>query len=503
VEEFGREVAWDAAGPYGLLRHDLAEDFTIALDDGTDFTLSEQWTGCESYVFIPDWVEANADGSGSLWEADLEELIEESPDNAHYFFVSMELDPAAAGASQDAMAAQRDAVIDGLGKNKAEWWSQRIHVAKKRADNLNNWVGTMLRSDVGQNGFAIDRTQRLRGVGSWADVSRYNSAVGWWDNNMSQVAHEVELYNVEAERETRLEAMNPPTVVPMFSGEVISQFAEAELTLPTADEMATFDTFEIDIEMRCPDPNTLEFGNCGAWDYLAHLYVQEADLSWTELGRFITTYHREARWVLDATPMMAHLLAGGTRNFKWEWAPYWNVQPTETYLSLRFSNQGKGLYPASVVKVATGGAFGSLYNDGRVPAEVDIPADAAKVELYTIVTGHGAGTNSCAEFCNHQHEFTVGAAEYFIEFPEASSNTGCEDEGVPNQMTPNQWGTWWFGRGGWCPGQLVVPHVFDITLDVTPGLTASVGYQGLYNEGTPPDGSGDILLNSWVVTYRQ
>jgi hypothetical protein len=68
-------------------------------------------------------------------------------------------------------------------------------------------------------------------------------------------------------------------------------------------------------------------------------------------------------------------------------------------------------------------------------------------------------------------------------------------------MVPNQSGTWWFGRGGWCPGQQVDPHVFDVTADVLAGGDATVGYRGLFAGSAPPDGSGDINLTSWLVVY--
>jgi hypothetical protein len=69
-------------------------------------------------------------------------------------------------------------------------------------------------------------------------------------------------------------------------------------------------------------------------------------------------------------------------------------------------------------------------------------------------------------------------------------------------MTPNQWGTWWFGRGGWCPGEKVTPFVADVTSQTTPGQPATVSYRGLLNGGEPPDGAGNILMNAWWVTYE-
>ena len=59
-------------------------------------------------------------------------------------------------------------------------------------------------------------------------------------------------------------------------------------------------------------------------------------------------------------------------------------------------------------------------------------------------TGHGAGTNQCSEFCNHQHEFTVGGAVHLQTFPMAGSASGCI-KNLESGMTPNQAGTWWYG----------------------------------------------------------
>ena len=43
----------------------------------------------------------------------------------------------------------------------------------------------------------------------------------------------------------------------------------------TADVLAKYDTLEIEVEMRCPDPEKPEPGNCGAWDYIAWLAVRD------------------------------------------------------------------------------------------------------------------------------------------------------------------------------------------------------------------------------------
>jgi hypothetical protein len=498
---FAPVATWNAEGPYGELRHQIADDFSVPLTDGTTWTFSERYTGCDSYVFIPDSIGRASDDDRSIWTRDVNKLIEGSSKNVHYFFVSTQRADEDALAATDGVSAKIADALADLPTDDATWWAEHLHVVSGPAKSLNNWVESVILRGHGTGGFAVDRFQAVRGVGSTADVSRSDSGSSWpFQNSLHYFAHEARYLEMEARRQERLDAVDA-TLVPLWTGEVIAEYADMEAALPSAAEMAGFDTFEIDVDMRCPDPEAAEFANCGAWDYIAAFYVQEADESWTELGRFITSYHRETRWVLDATPMMAHLLDGGTRNFRWSWAPSWNTQPTETRINLRFSNQGKGFAPRAVTKVATGGSFGSAYNVGREPVDVPVSAAAKHVELWAVTTGHGAGTNSCAEFCNSEHEFTIEGTSFSQEFPEASTAEGCISQ-IEDQMVPNQGGTWWYGRGGWCPGQQVEPYQVDLTSLVTPGDSATVAYRGLFGGGEPPDGSGDIVLNAWFVVYE-
>ena len=502
-QEFGTHVPWNAEGPYGELRHQISADFAIPMTDGTTWRLSEKWTGCENYVFIPDDIDRTASGGESVWTSDVDDLIAGSPRNTHYFFVSVQRE-ADAAPNREEVTKQIEKALKRLDEEEAAWWSTRLHVASVAALELDDtWLRSVLRGGVGESGLVINRFQELRGMGSLADVTRSDSSNSGWpfQNNLAFAAHEARFMEMEAKRQAALDAQGDPTIVQLWNGEVISEYADMEVELPSAAEMATFDTFQIDVDMRCPDPENSEAGNCGAWDYLANLYVQDDDGSWIELSRFITTYHREARWVADATPMMAHLLDGGKRTFRWSWAPSWNVQPTETRLQLRFMDQGKGIRPRSATLVATGGSFGSAYNTGREPVEVPISSSAAAVQLWAVTTGHGMGTSNCAEFCAHQHEFTVDGESHLQEFDAVGKSTGCVDQ-IENQMTPNQSGTWWYGRGGWCPGQQVMPFEADVSAAVGTDGTATVSYRGMLDGAEPPDGAGDILLNAWLVVYE-
>lgn len=508
-EELGLPKLAFQSSDVSVHRGDVAGDFTVELLNEPTFTFSTAFTGCESYVFIPDNLVVSDLDDTSIWEKnDLDDLIKGSPENVHYFFVSRKTDAAAADAALAGMRARIDGVLAGgmITPAQAMRWKDRLHVVAKPASAIEGWLQPILRTGVGRGGFAIDRAQRIRGVGYLADVSRYRQALSdggfWpWESNLAYAANEPRLYNFEATRQAELDA-DGATVVDVYTGDVIDEyFGEVDVALPSAAQMAGFDTLTIDITSTCPDADALEFGNCGAWDYLAYLFVRDdTTMENVEMARFITSYHRETRWVVDATPMLALLKDGGTRHFRWEFAPDFNPQPTGTKLSFRFSNKNKMMKPAAVTPLFGSADFGSMYND-RMPVTVPVSAAAKRVELWALITGHGAGTSNCAEFCNHTHEFTVNGNVHLKAHPEAATNTGCIDQ-TDQGMTPNQAGTWWFGRGGWCPGQYVAPYVVDVTSEVTAGADATIAYRGLLNGGTPPDGAGNIVLTSYLVVYE-
>ena len=219
------------------------------------------------------------------------------------------------------------------------------------------------------------------------------------------------------------------------------------------------------------------------------------------MARFITTYHRESRWVVDASHALAWLQEGGARTVRYEWAPPWNPQPTIITTRFRFSNRGKSGRAQEIVHLYGGGGFNSEYNAQREEKNIEIPADVSRVELVAITTGHGMDDGNCAEFCDHSHHFTVNGTEFIQNLDDPGLSSGCADK-VSDGVVPNQAGTWWFGRGGWCPGQRVDPYVVDVTDLVSPGSDASVLYQAKREGEEPTDGSGNIKHNSWLVFHR-
>ncbi|MCB9736971.1 MAG: hypothetical protein H6745_30685 [Deltaproteobacteria bacterium] len=491
----------DLVGPR---RGDVAADFGVPLVGGGAFRLADAWDGCGVVVVLTDVATRSDVDDASLWgdDAGLAELFALSPDGVDYVFVPLRQgDPE--GASAD-LAARLDTVLAGLGEPLTTYWRGRVHVGAVSGRDLDGWVSDALLTRF-QTGFVVDRAQRLHGVGSFSDVTRYDAAaaeIGWpWQGDIAYAAYEAQYVNADAAASAALAAEELATV-PLFGGEVLEDgFAEVDAALPA--DLASYDALWVEATLRCPDPDANELGNCGAWDYLARLWVRDGDgddAPELEVARFITAYHRETHWIVDASALLPRLPAGATRHFRWEWAPSWNTQPTATSLRLVLGRRG-GPRPAATTSLFTGGPFDPGYNEAHDPMTVPIPASAQKVELWAIVTGHGSGTSQCAEFCGHQHQFIVNGALHLLAFPAVGDDEGCI-AAIASGMTPNQAGTWWLGRGGWCPGAPVAPWIVDVTGDVTPGEDATIDYRALLAGAKPPEDAGEIVLTSYLVVYE-
>ena len=154
------ERPFDTTAPSDLIRHAPSGDFSVTLRDGIDWRLSEQWTGCDNYVFIPHGLPISQLDSSSFWNTDVGELIAASPENVHYFFVVTGQDPAEAESMGAAMAEQIDLALSALGEAEAAWWSDKLHVVADPSVYNEDLVGFMFRKPLSRYGWAIDREQR-------------------------------------------------------------------------------------------------------------------------------------------------------------------------------------------------------------------------------------------------------------------------------------------------------------------------------------------------------
>lgn len=496
-------------GPYGIAPRDVAGPFTIATTNG-EWDFRKNWTGRDSYVFLVHSpgavVMGGTDYSATLFKQSLaKELLAKSPPNVHYFFL-----PRATG--QAGWAAVRDAWAAELAGADAAWQS-RVHFSDTGARDQPGWIGELARYRIDTAlpyerydalGFAIDPAQRIREVGMLGTLTGSGVAP-----KLSFLANEPTYYAMERAREAAL-AAGKATVVPIAKDKVVYDTLDVDVDLPDASAMGAFDTMEVDLALDCDHHRD---GECGAWDYLSGLALCDAPgdggdpdagpACSTEIARWITPYWREGRWVTDISAQLATLPTGAAR-LQWWASGQWDPRTTDytVTLSLRYSSSSRGMRPVSATPLWTGGDWNAGYDSTKQPVTVAIPADARKVELVTLVTGHGGvQPTNCAEFCNHEHHFVVGAKESVLAFPGAATSMGCAAD-VAKGVVPNQHGTWYFGRGGWCPGQAVAPWVVDVTSSVTKGGDATVRYTTTYGGAPVTVDRGVIALASYLVVWE-
>ena len=447
------------------------------------FELAAGWSGCEVLLVLPDLPRQE---DADLWaeRADLEELLAALPPHA-ILVVGSRYGDAAWVERVDVWARELD--------------DPRLWVADQPLVDEPGWLGPLM-AEWGW-GFGVDRQQQIRYVGSFADVDRYDAGIGWWRGRLSYAAYDVAHWEFEADRAARLRT-DDAHVVEVFEGITVADPGWAgertTRTVALPADLERFDTLELDLHLGCKGEG--EFGLCPPWDYLVNLTLcteaeaAAGDRCSIEFGRWISAYHREGRWVHDVSPLLP-LLQGGEATFQ-----FYSQQPYEVRLSLRFREQGVER-PLVAIPLVSGGALDEAFVE-RAPITVDVPPGDGRVELVTVVSGHGqAGSLTCAEFCVLDQLFTVGEAEVALRYFKAGTSRGCEAT-VGEGTVPNQYGTWWFGRQGWCPGREVEVERHDLTGQVPRGATVEVDYDVLLAGEPFILGEARMDVSSWLVVYE-
>ena len=99
------------------------------------------------------------------------------------------------------------------------------------------------------------------------------------------------------------------------------------------------------------------------------------------------------------------------------------------------------------------------------------------VRLYAVITGHGNDNHGCGEFCATEHRFSINGHAPVVKqslLPATNQQLGCAEE-VDSGVTPNEYGTWLYGRDGWCNGRHVIPWVADVSEQVYAGIYGREG----------------------------
>jgi len=494
----------------GVMFGDVAGDFTVNTTDGP-WTLSEEHTGCESYVFL---VYFDSTYGQALWRSVPDPLVDVGPRNVHYFFVSFEEDTTT---RMNRVQQMRTALDEGfdfleLPPERREAELARFHFVTDRLVDIEGSVGAFASDyidylpssavDLGDRGsarapapfvFGIDREQR------WDSGGSLDEFVGG-QPRIAMAAYLGHFYNHKAALRHRL-ASEAATEIPLVEGSVTDRIFTPTVTVPALDD---FDTLELEVEVFCPHRNV--FG-CSEWDRIARVSVCTDGAECAErleLARWITPYWRRGRrhWVIDASPML-HLLESGEQTFHVEMGPGWEratEREVRVALRLRSADRARAIGGALAFR---GGTFDAAYNEGREPFSFTPPADASRVELVTVLSGHGQSEGAnCAEWCDHRHRFEVNgeALEELVSDPGIGSPRGCA-EAAAGGLPPGQFGNWAPQRAYWCPGLPVDAERIDITERVTLGSENSLTYAAAFRDGEAPAG-GNIDLSAYVVWYE-
>ncbi len=496
-----------APGPYGVRPRDLAGPFTVMTQDGP-WSFAEHFSPDDSYLFI---VASTGSYSTQLLSGSLGDTLAASPRNVHFFILN-------GGGTATFTGFQQRTMDDlaGFSDEDRTWWTPRVHFVQDPLTGQQNWLGDLFRARRNTTNmvpryeavqWAVDRAQRIREVGQLGRIA----GGGTLQLDLTYLSHEAQYYNFEADRERDLRA-RPATTVTLLDNATVTDTQDVDVVLPSGAELDGYDTLEVDLAMNCVNHRD---GDCGAWDYLSYLWICDPAAPLAdgganyacnnEIARWITSYWREGRWVTDITGMLPLLRGGGRQHLRWNASRQWDPRPAPyvVSLSLRFSNQGRPVRPVETRPLYTGGALNDGWTTRHPATHFSVPPGIRKVELYSLVTGHGSATSQCAEFCNHGHHFALNGHPHVIDFPGAQTLEGCANR-VGEGVVPNQDGTWYFGRGGWCPGFDVRPVVWDVTSELRTDVDNELAYTVTVNNNPLRAGAGygDIVLSQYLVLSR-
>ena len=296
----------------------------------------------------------------------------------------------------------------------------------------------------------------------------------WWESSMNYITLEaryLQYMTTVYERESKA-----GYVIPLFSDTILDPESVATIdSMPSETLMRSFETMELDMQLTCDGDLDQD---CSKWDHVItldvscwssvdsvrHRRLHEVGGDYNEMGRWITPFRRQVgHWLTDITPLMP-MLFEDTCNFTLEiteskWVASLSLRFTDT-IDASTTATPSVVMPVSYPNTNTDFDSVSSYNANRT-VEITTPSETGTIEkviLEAIISGHG----DC-EFEPTAHFWSMnGVTVANVSFFGAGSAYGCSDQ-VIEGIEPDEHGTWWYGRDGWCDGAPVQPHLFDIT----------------------------------------
>ena len=471
---------------------DYACDFTLPTDSG-DWNFAENYSKNENYLFV--FYRGTNSTSKKIWPTKLYNLFDKSPKNVHYFFI---VDTDKSDIAEEKAQIIKDSAKEAFDMVGNADILNKIHVINKLVSESDSWISDWLKNNKAEFFFGIDRFRRIRKGGSF---SSWNSSD--LPPEFDNLYKEAEYYDHEKKISDFIEENSGNSIV--FKGLEGVPFDEEGWTKDlffNVDFKGLSKNGElyISLEQICDDPKKCE------WDRLERLFLcdETGEKCETEIGRWITTYGRSGKWLTDITPLKPLFEKDGKYKFKFTVDGDYYVNNLSFYFVEKEASSLKALLPLFNQREQ----FDENYNSHFEPVTFENSDDVKKAVIAAYITGHGNGSEeaNCAEFCSFESVFTVNGKDFKIDFENAGTSDGCF-ENVKNGVVPNQYGSWPYGRAGWCPGQDVKLIEIDITEALVSGENVFSYAAYLNGEIYVPvvtDESGyraEIYLTSFIALY--
>lgn len=204
--------------------------------------------------------------------------------------------------------------------------------------------------------------------------------------------------------------------------------------------------------------------NCGEWDYLDYVKIRRrggvsSNDDNMEIVRFITPYGNTFNatwnftWHMDVTEYaellkdsveIEYVHTGYETNSGKGWVvtlDFHCIEGTPAMPFVKLNRIFEGVFPYG----DPANSIENYLNEDTVNTQ----ASTSVLKLKVLQSGHGAGTQYCAEFCNKYRQLKHNGS-YINTYNVFQT---CGD----NALYP-QGGTWVYDRANWCPGDIVYPQ---------------------------------------------
>ena len=123
----------------------------------------------------------------------------------------------------------------------------------------------------------------------------------------------------------------------------------------------------------------------------------------------------------------------------------------------------------------------------------DITPDEHMALIRITPSGHGAGTQNCAEFCSKSYKLLINGTQRFTQ---AIWRSDC---GLNPLLAQN--GTWIYDRANWCPGEKTLRKDHELTPYITPGSPVTIDLNlDTYTNSVSGQNPG-FYIDSHLITY--